>query len=273
MKRLPHLTQIASYTAAALLLPLAAACAAQLDWDTVAAQTNGQQNYTFTIGGTTQVNVVISNPTSGAFANTVSDGSGVTAPAITQDLVGGTNPVQKSLAIAAQFTTNTDSLTVTVSFKTLNGSQPQSVTGVNFDLYDIDLNGTSYIDQIRNVQAILGSNTTIKPTQVTGSVGNTVTGNSTTGFTIAGAQSVANTGTTSDQANANINFGGQTITGFSFTYGDTTGAQTNPIRQVFALHDINFTPIPEPGTVSMIGLGGLLAGFVFFRRRSQFSAR
>ena len=264
MKRLPFLTQIAS--CATLLLPIAAASAAQLDWDAV-TQTNGSQNNTFTVGNT-QVNVVVSNPTNGAFGPTVANGT-TNSPAITKDLEGGTSPVQNSLVIAADFGANTASLTVTVSFKTLSGT-PQQVNGVNFDLYDIDLGTNSWVDQIRTVQGVLGSNTTIKPTSVVGNTaGNSVTGNSTTGFTITGTAQIDNTGANSNQANATVNFGTQAITGFSFVYGDDTSAPADPVRQVFALHDINFAPVPEPNTASMIGLGGLLAGFIFFRRRSQ----
>ena len=269
MTVLPKLTRLA-ICSASVLLPLATASADQLDWDTINTTANpvmiGLTN-TYTVGST-KVTVAISGNTSEV--TTTTSGGPYTAPAVGKEFTGGTNPIQNSLELAADFTSNTHVLTVNVSFTDLSGA-PKAVSGVNFDIYDIDAGGTTapsttYIDQIRGIQATLGV-ATLNPTTVTGtSGGNTVTGSGST-FAITGLAPIDNT---TGGANGTINFGTQSLTSFKFSWGDdTTNAPADPVRQVIGVHDINFTQVPEPTTASMIALGGLLSGMVFFRRASR----
>ena len=246
---------------AALLLPAAVVSADQLNWDAV-TQTNGSLNNNFTVGSTL-VNVAISGTTAGLTTTTA--GGTVNAPAITADYTGGLAPVQNSLALATDFADNTSSITVTVSFKTLDGATPRSVSSVNFQLFDVDLGNASFVDQVRNIQAMLGVAVT-QPAAVTGTAGgNTVTGSSATSFVVTGAAPIGNA---TGGANVTVDFGAQALTSFSFTYGNAGTAPANPNRQGIALHDINFIPVPEPSVVSLVAGLGVCALVIARRRRS-----
>ena len=287
MPTLNLLARLAICTASTIL-PLAAASADQLNWDNYNTNTNGNPlplaapySYNYDIGST-RVNVAITGATS-AFQPTTNGGP-YQAPAIGKEFEGGLTPAENTLEIAALFAKNTDTITVTVSFTTLAGVA-KPVNGVSFNLFDIDRGATNgqivnttygYNDQIANIQAVLGGNV-IRQAVVTGTNGgNAVSGNATAGYVITGVDTINNTGTVSNGANANINFGTtQNLTSFSFTYGDNTQAalggvsQDPPVRQVFGLHDINFTPVavPEPTTTVTLAMAGVLAGMIFLRRR------
>lgn len=244
----------------ALLLPAAAASADQLNWDAV-SQTNGSLNNTYTVGNTL-VNVVISGAT--AALTTTTAGGTINAPAITADYTGGLTG-QNSLTLAADFADNASSITVTVSFKSLDGATPRTVSSVNFDLFDVDLGAGSFVDQVRNIQAMLGLAVT-QPQGVTGTAGgNVVTGSAATSFTVTGTAPIDNA---TGGANVTVNFGTQALSSFSFTYGNATTAPGDPNRQAIALHDINFIPVPEPSSAVFL-VAGLAAGALVIARRRR----
>ena len=250
-----------------LCLP-GAAFADQLDWDTV-TYPNGSLSNNVTIGSTL-VNITISGGTGSL--TTTTQGGVIPSPAVTVDNEGGLSPVQKNLNLTADFPDSVASVVVTVSFKTLDGAAPRTVSSVNFSLFDVDIGGTqtnpNFVDQIRNIQAMLGTSpTVIQPAAVTGSSANIVSGDAMSGFTVTGLSAAGNTGAASNAGNVLISFGPQAISSFRFTYGNVSGGPANPSRQAISLHDINFIPAPEPASVCLLAGGGLCAGALALRRR------
>jgi hypothetical protein len=182
------------------------------------------------------VTVAISGNT-GQLVNAL--GTSTPTPAITSNLTGGFTPVHPSLQMSVDFTSNAQSITITINFSAY-------VTGVNnvsFNLFDIDFRnsgGNTYQDTISNITATNTTGGSIAPT-ITG-LGSAVSlSGSGLGQVLSGT-AVAND-TTSD-GNATISFNANNISSISFTYS-SSATFPNPTYQHISLDNISFTPTPE----------------------------
>lgn len=240
-----------------------------LDWDT-AAWTNGSLNNSFDVDP--------ANPgadvTVGVSGNTAQLQPGLVAPspqtpAITTALEGGLSPVEKSLELAVNFTTQSQSVTVTINFSALYA---QGVQNVSFTIFDVDsandnANNSHFQDQLRAISALsIDGVTMIAPTITTGAA-NTLTG---TGLSqvVTGISTANDTGVTSGAGNVTINFSTNAISSLTFTYG-SGAAFADPTYQHIGLHDLSFTPVPEMNPAWFGGLSCLLAGFLVRRHHGR----
>ena len=238
--------------AAAYALSCGSAGAVVLDWDsnTWTNANNGSpipNNYDvdgivgtdLTISFSGQTSKLRSDPTSGE--NT---------PAVLSTLQGGLAPLpsgalEKSLHIYASVGTQTE-ITIGVSF---SATYTQGVENVSFTIFDIDK--TTDAEFIKNIHGIALDGTLI-PATITGlgsSVGLTGTG---LNQLLTGNAPAADSGAGSGNGTATISFGANVIRGFNFTFDNSQGP---PRVQEIALHDINFTPVPDINPA----LGGALS--------------
>src|SRR5687768_16873947 len=99
--------------------------------------------------------------------------TGLPSPSINNSLSGGLTPVQNSLKLAVDYTTELETITITIDFSAL---YPQGVQNVSFTLFNIDSDfggpTVKWQDQITGISATDGT-TTFAPT-ITG-VGSSVT--------------------------------------------------------------------------------------------------
>jgi hypothetical protein len=233
------------------LLP-GSAQAIVLDWDSV-NWSSGSLSQSFDIDASNpgnDITITITGDTS-YFAQNVND---------TTDLTGGLSGSQQSLFMNMNYSSESQLITVSVSFNYANG-----VTGVGFTLFDIDKssagNDSGYTDKI----VLLGrslTGTLVAPTSITPSTANETVGS---GTNIYVRGTTGATDTTSD-GNATYAFS-STITNFTFTYGNDSSAPNNPGNQWIALHDITFTPkVPEwhPGLIAALSCFALVTARRFF---------
>lgn len=94
-------------------------------------------------------------------------------PQITGNLTGGTVPSENSLQLFLDFSNKSQAITVSIAFL-----YPVGVDEVAYDLFDIDLSGTTYIDQISALSGNYNLGTPVGPS-ITGSADNAVTGSGT----------------------------------------------------------------------------------------------
>lgn len=235
------------------------AAAVTLDWDVVAwtpgslsnsyniDPANAGNDVTFTLSGNT---------------NRFADKAGSAMPAVLNIIEGGLSPVQKSLVLHVDLTTQSEGITLTVNF---SSSYTAGVSGVSFSVFDID-QSANFQDQLRSIRALAMDGTTwIAPT-ITTSSSNTLTG---TGLAqvVNGTAGNTDTGPTSGNGNVLISFGNTPISMFSFVYGSGTVAPTDPGTQGISLHDFSFTPVPEINPAwSAVACCLLVAGLVFRHR-------
>ena len=150
-------------------------------------------------------------------------------PQVSTAYNGGTG--QKTLGFNyATETTNSPDLTVTISFINYD----YGVTGVNFQIFDVDYTAGTWIDQISNITALTKAGTTIGASTVSGSTYNQVTGTG-TGILVTGR--TGNAGGNSNQGNVTINFGSAVVTQVSFQWSNIDAARGD---QKIALYDINY---------------------------------
>jgi hypothetical protein len=171
---------------------------------------------------------------------------------------------QESLYLAVNHTSDTQSITVTITFSVL-------VDNVTFSLFDVDYTDGGFTDMIDDISATNG--TTNYAASITSSGGgNTIdiNNNNTLSANVIG-DDTADEGT--NDGNANFSFGGNDVNSITFTYGnDPSTTPSNPSQQSIGLGDINFTIVPEPSTSFAAAFVVLAAGFHGWRRRSTFSA-
>jgi hypothetical protein len=218
-----------------------------LDWQTE-TWTAGALSKTFTING---VNVTVQ--ITGNTGNFITF-SGVTAPDDSNIVDGGTG--QEALYLGVDHSNrDTQSVTVTVTFSS-------AVIIGSFAIFDIDtFNTNSFQDQIRTISATDGTNTYYGNLTATNSTFVTVSNSGTVNaaFTaVLGAGGNGGAGNLTSDGTGTIDFGTNAITSLSFTYGNGSGAITNPTSQHVALGDFNYTVVPEPSTC----LTGFLLVFV-----------
>ncbi|MCC7517958.1 MAG: hypothetical protein IT578_02110 [Verrucomicrobiae bacterium] len=163
------------------------------------------------------------------------------------------------------FDNNLQSITYTVDFHYASG-----VTDVSFALFDIDAGVADVnqpIDQVRSNVATLTDSSTMGPTSLTGSIDNTVSGSGLSQV-VTGTAPAPNS--TAD-GNAAFQYNGAALNQFVFTFGNDAAAYGSGLAQGFALGNINFTPVPEAGTVVACAVAGLI-GIWGLRRMRRASA-
>ena len=173
-------------------------------------------------------------------------------PAVNTNYNGGTGQNTLAFNYATQ-TTNSPDLTVTISFINYSAF---GVTGVNFQIFDVDYNAGTWIDQISNITALTKAGTTIGATTVSGSLYNTVTGTG-TGILVTGV--TGNAGGSSNRGNVSINFGTAVVTQVSFQWSNIDAARGD---QKIALYDINYVdaaPEVNPGLAAVLLCGLVIA--------------
>ncbi|WP_409433603.1 proprotein convertase P-domain-containing protein [Litorimonas sp. RW-G-Af-16] len=141
--------------------------------------------------------------------------NGVMTPATLTEFTGG-GTAQNSLAMYVDFTSQAESLTVTVNV----GAPGQGVASVGFDIFDIDRN--NWVDRVTVAGSFGGAAVT---PSLTGSTANTVTGNQIVGTALAPA--------TSSAANANITFT-NAVDQITLTYDNDPSVQANPAPQIMS---------------------------------------
>lgn len=231
--------------------------AVTLDWST-ATYVNGSLTGSFDVDPAkpgNDITITISGDTSRLVPDPSISGNPPT-PAIGSAFQGGQATIPNTLDLAVDFTNTIQQITVTVTF---SSAYTEGVKNVSFSLFDVDLNngdGAVYVDEIRSITATkLVGGTTIGAT-VTGAANNAVTGSGTVNAKVDGTISTADTGTGSGKANSTINFGGNIITSFTFSYGEGPGIPglTDPTFQHIGLYNINFSPVPESNPALVSGL-------------------
>jgi hypothetical protein len=182
----------------------------------------------------------------------------------TNDFQGGGGSTNTSLNLVANYNGNTNqSITVTINF-----NYTEDVTGVSFSIYDVDLTIGRWIDRISNFQAYNNGvlQTTIFPT-LTGSTFNTINNAGTTDVEAIGTGTAVNSQGT---GNVLVDFGDAVFDEIRFTW---TNEDSGLLRQGIGLHDITYTPAPEPSTVLTGGLLVGLIGFQVLRRKKKSDAK
>jgi len=226
-------------TLALCLLPLNAR-AIVLDWDSV-NYSSGSFSQSFDIDASNpgnDVTITITGNTS-YFAQNVNDNS---------NLTGGYSPTQQSLFMNMNYSSESQFITVTVTFNYALG-----VEDVSFSLFDIDRStagsDSGYTDKI----VLLGKNLNgklVAPTTITTHSANETVGSGTNIYVrgTTGASDATGTG------NADYTFSGtNTINSFTFTYGNDSSSPSNPGNQWISLFDITYKPrVPEwhPGLIA-----------------------
>ena len=186
---------------------------------------------------------------------------------------GATNPAENFLQIAADLVSSTGgigSITVNLFFA-------KPVTSLSFSFFDVDINAAAnntsgaYADQITNIYGTTTSNAKVylgtNSNTLTPGTANGLTG--TAGTATYGVLASANNVNNLAAANAAVSFTSATpFTELTYTYGDGyVGSGTHGAAQITALSDLNFTTVPEPGTLAMLSLGAFGAGLIAFRQR------
>ncbi len=250
--------------ASLLVVPLLAASSSQatvLDWNSV-TWTPGSLAKSFDIDPThpgNDITVTLSLSTGAAFQSN--------NPSISNTFTGGPVTTTKALNMNIDLANAAAYVQVRIDFLYAGG-----VSNASFSLFDIDRSsgaGTAWQDQVRNFSGQAVGNSTISPTNVTGSSGNLVIYSTLTGYTATGTSNIVNSGPGSQNANVGVTYGQSYIKSMVFNYGSGSGVQLNPDAQGIGLGKISFTPSATPEINSSAGaiLGCLAALGLYWRRR------
>ncbi|MDX6766762.1 MAG: hypothetical protein SFU85_08220 [Candidatus Methylacidiphilales bacterium] len=171
---------------------------------------------------------------------------------------GGITPAAdgESLYIQIRYADNNngaanDQITVTIDFLYTFGVQ-----NVTFTVFDVDDRAGEWEDRLDTFRGYNSANTTTSFADLTGSVGNNVANSGTASASVNGT---ADVGPTSGNANVAVVFNDATMNSISFRWTNQDAARG---YQWIAIHNITYTPVPEPSTWVA---GGLLTAFVAFR--------
>jgi len=181
-------------------------------------------------------------------------------PAITRAFDGGLGTSPRTLELALDLTSNTQSVTFTLDFSALYAL---GVSNVSFTIFDIDANnisGSTYQDVMSSIHATSITGTLIAPT-ITGVGANvSLTG---TGLSqvLTGQASTVDLGAGSGAANATISFNTANIRSITFIYGSST-AFADPTYQHIGIYNIDYEVVPEPGA---LGTCLTIVGLAIFR--------
>lgn len=231
-----------------------------LDWSTAAWNAGTLSNgYDIDPGATgTDVTVALSG-----FTEMGTDpATGQLTPAINQSLTGGVVPPQNILEISPDFTRDSHTLTVTITF---SNQYTWGVGNVSFKIFDIDANSPNYVDQVTSIYgtALDGSQVPATITNVGPNV--SLTGAGTLTQMLAG---IGDSPDTSGAGNATIGFGPNVgLRSITFTLGTQNGLNQNPSYQNFGITNISFTPVPEVNP-ALAAAAFCVAGVLLVRRRA-----
>jgi hypothetical protein len=255
-----------SYAAMLFAVLIANAQALVLDWDT-ATWTNGSLNNSFDIDPANAGNDLTVAIT-GNTGQLGTEPTGEVTPALTTLLAGGRSPIEKTLTLYLDLTTQTQAVTISINFSALYA---QGVQNVSFSIFDVDFaneggGGATFQDQLRSISGTALDGSLVAPT-ITTSASNSVTGTG-LGQVVNGTATTGDTGSGSGAANVTISFGATAIRSLSFVYGGGTNTKNDPTPQHVGIHDINFTPVPEINPALSAALSCIAAaGLMFFHRR------
>lgn len=193
-------------------------------------------------------------------------------PAITTHLQGGQAFAPSTLTILLDLSNQSQAVTIKVDFSALYTA---GVTNVSFQLFDVDFastpgnSGSNFQDQIRSISALSIDGITLVAPTITTSSNNSSTG---TGLNqvVDGLVSTSDTGPGSGDANVTISFGSAAIQSFTFTYGSGSNTNNDPTLEHIGLYNIDYTVLPEPGT---IGVCFVVLGAAVWRSHRQSKSR
>lgn len=231
-----------------------------LDWDTISwvegTLTNSYQADPWDPDSGVSISVTQNN---GAPLVPFSVAPNPMTPVINTGFQGGLPAAENALVVAINLANVSQSITVSLSFLASGGA-----TDVSFRLFDIDAGGGSQ-DQLSQIYGLsIDGSTLIAPT-ITTSPDNTLVGSG-LGQSVVGTAATSSTGLTSGRGNVLIDFGTNQIQSLTFTYG-STAAFLDPAYQHFAMHDINFTPVPEVNPTLLSIFSCLAAAGLVVRHR------
>ena len=245
-----------------------AARAVVLDWDTI-SWTAGSLNNSYDIdpghaGNDVTVGIVANG---GAAFQPEIPAPNPQTPAVNPSFQGGLATTENSLCIALNLTSNSQSVTVTISFSAL---YTQGVNNVSFQIFDVDFSnasGNTYQDQLSAIRALSIDGTTLIAPTITTSVSNALSGSGLSQV-VTGTSSTVDTGAGSGNGNVMISFGTNAIKSLTFTYGSGT-MFADPTYQHIGIYDINFTPIPEVNPAWSAILSCVAASILILRHRGR----
>lgn len=249
--------------AAGLLLSTAPAPAVLLDWSAL-SWTPGSLTNSYDIDASNpgnDVTIAVSGNTQYLMTDNVAPNP--QTPDISTEKQGGYPAGTLSLLFEVDYPNRSSSITITVSFNYALGVSLNALT-----IFDIDLTGSSpygYQDQVRRIWGTGISGTNIAPVIVTSNAV-TRTGSG-TNQVLTGNANVPDSGASSGAGNAILLFTNQAVTSFTFTYGSSSGAQSDPTRQGISLYNMDYKPAPEVGVAFVPVALGAFAAFLLARRR------
>ena len=191
-------------------------------------------------------------------ANTVGTWSSP-RPSVDTSYDGGTGQNALSLGFATETGTSTG-LTVTIAFLNYSGG----VTGVKFQIFDVDYTRGTWIDKIDQIWAVTTSGTITGALSVVGSTYNTVTGSGTS----YAATGVTGNSLNTSAGNVSIDFGTATVTQVSFRWRNVDNGKGD---QKIGLSDITYQPVtPEVNSgLAAMALCATVVGIRRFRKRKN----
>jgi len=219
-----------------------------LDWDTVSWPSGSmQQSYD-----------IDSNNPGNDITVSISSSALYLSPQLSKTYTGGLQPPENSLELQALFLSG-QSVAVTIDFH-----YEQGVRDISFNLFDVDkgvwLLFFPYTDRIQEIKGrdLLGQ--AVAATSVIGSENNIVEGKG-LNTVVTGTGTAPND---SGSGNVQINFGSIPVNQVSFKFVPAAGLSSYGI----AVHDINFTPVPEPNSAIITAiLCGLFGYWRMFRHQ------
>jgi len=186
-------------------------------------------------------------------------------PAITRAFDGGLGISPMTLELALNLASNTQSVTFTLDFSALYAA---GVSNVSFKLFDIDssnISGSTYQDVISGIHATSTTGTLIAPT-ITGVGANVAPTGTGLSQVLTGQTSTTDLGAGSDLGNATISFDASDIASITFTYGGSS-LFADPTYQHIGIYNIDYSVVPEPGTLGGCAAIAILA--IWKSRRRQ----
>lgn len=237
-----------------------------LDWDTVTTTTypNGTLTKTFVAVNGSAFDVRLS----------ITGATGSFTPGRPAVLTGNatTTPLgEKALALGnVDFTTVNQTITVTVSFFQTGTTSLASMQNVSFSLWDIDARPDPNTTTLANFndRIVLSGTPAITDRVIAGRIkpAHNITGSTVQAWSGTGNRDANSVGVTEGgdpEGAVNVVYA-TPISSFSFLYTNGSGTIADPTPQNILLHDISFTPVPEPAANLLISVGLMTLGL---RRR------
>ncbi|MDX2227930.1 MAG: PEP-CTERM sorting domain-containing protein [Verrucomicrobiae bacterium] len=166
--------------------------------------------------------------------------------------------------------TNTTFAAVTFEFNYTNINSIVGVSNVSFQIYDID-NGGTFQDRLFNISGTNNAGQVIYAnlSAVTSAPSFSITGSGAIDNQVLGTNAAPNQGTGAFAGSLQVDFGTNVMVGIYFIYGPGPAGPVDPGNQSISLGPIYYyiEPIPEPGTVNLLGLALMAVLFGWFLKR------